>query len=286
MTQRLRGKAWLAAVTVWFTGAIAMAQPARPDAPPPAEEPFVQVTAKVRPSVVAVGIYNANDTLTVIYAGTGFVVDDGLTVATNQHVVEAIRKKDRLGHIRVFFPDDKHVSGRTARLMAEDRLHDIAILKNAGPKAPALDLAPHTQGHPPQGRSIGIMGYPVGLVLGLVPAVHKGVVAAVVPSVLPLPKGAKLKPELVEAIQNPYHLYQLDIVAFPGNSGSPLFDARTGQVVGIVNKVLGSRTREHLISHPSGITYAVPAHWVQELVIRASISAENKPEHDPKRTFR
>jgi S1-C subfamily serine protease len=110
--------------------------------------------------------------------------------------------------------------------------------------------------------------------LGLVPAVHRGVVAAVVPAVLPLPRGAKLTPELAEAIRRPYHLYQLDLTSFPGNSGSPLFDGGNGRVLGIINKTLATRTREHLLSEPSGITYAVPAKWIQELLIQTGVSAK------------
>jgi S1-C subfamily serine protease len=178
--------------------------------------------------------------------------------------------------LRVFYPDDGGVRGRAAMLIAEDAFHDVAILRMVGTPLPSLDLAPDTQGDPPQGRGIALMGYPLGFRLGLVPTVHKGVVAAVVPAVQPLPAGAKLTPELVEAIDKPFKLYQLDIVAFPGNSGSPLFDARNGQVLGIINKVLGNKTREHLIENPSGISYAVPARWIHEAVIRAAISAEEK----------
>lgn len=228
-------------------------------------DPFVHAVANIRPSVVGVGSYYFKDTPTVQYSGTGFVVGDGLTIVTNQHVVEAVRQRDRMMQLRVYFPDGKTIDGRRATVVAEDRFHDVALLRMEGAPAAAVTL---NLDEPAQGQSIGILGYPIGLRLGLVPAAHRGVVAAVVPAVLPLPTGVKLTPELAEAFKNPYNLYQLDMVVYPGNSGSPLFDAHDGRVIGIINKTLATKTREHLLTDPSGISYAVPIRWVHELLVR------------------
>lgn len=236
-------------------------------------EPFVAACRKIRPSVVAVGTYNPSDTPSVQYAGTGFVVDDGWTVATNQHVVEAVRKRRGLDDLQVFFPDAKPTEGRSAAVLLEDEHHDVALLRFEG--APAWPLQLEDQ-EPKQGADVGVMGYPIGLQLGLVPAAHRGVIAAVVPAVLPLPKGAKLTPELIEAIRRPYNLYQLDLVVYPGNSGSPLISARDGKVIGIINKTLATRTREHLLSKPSGIGYAVPVRWIQQLLKRKNAREESR----------
>jgi serine protease Do len=35
-----------------------------------------------------------------------------------------------------------------------------------------------------------------------------------------------------------FELLQLDATAYPGNSGGPVFDAASGQVLGVVNMVL------------------------------------------------
>ncbi len=235
-------------------------------------DPFVRVVARLRDSVVAVGCYDAHDYPSVRYAGTGFVVDDGRTVVTNAHVVEAVRQIHRLDDLRIFFPDrqqqaagpdSRPVEGRKATVIAEDGFHDVALLHFAGPPGRALTLSAT---EPPAGRTIGVMGYPIGTALGLVPAVHKGVVSAVVPAVLPLPRGVPLTPQLAEAIRNPYNLYQLDMVVYPGNSGSPLFDGRNGNVLGIINKTLATATREHLLDRPSAISYAVPARWIILLI--------------------
>lgn len=238
-------------------------------------DPFAHVVAGVRPCIVAVGSYHWKDKPTAVYVGTGFVIHDGYTVVTNAHVVDALRRNNRLGFIRVFFPDDDPVNGHKATVMGHDRFHDLSILRFEGPRAPVLRL--ELDSRLAQGESVGIMGYPIGISLGLVPAVHRGVVAAVVPAVLPLPKGASLTPQLAEAIRRPYNLYQLDLVVFPGNSGSPLFDAQTGRVFGIINKTLAGKTREHLLEKPSGIAYAVPSRWIHELLMRsASMTREDR----------
>ncbi len=237
---------------------------------------FVEVVAKIRPSVVAVGSYYFKDRPTAQYFGTGFVVHDGHTVVTNAHVVEEIQRRDREGHLRVFFPDTKAVEGREATILGMDRVHDVAVLRFEGPAAEALPLILNEK--PRQGQSVAVLGYPIGFRLGLVPAVHSGIVAAIAPAVLPLPAGARMTPKLAQAIREPYEMYQLNLVVFPGNSGSPLFDAQDGRVWGIINKALGSKTREHMIEQPTGISYAVPAWWIHELVVRSTADETDTPE--------
>ena len=236
-------------------------------------DPFVACVARIRPSVVGIGSYHTKDKPTVQYFGTGFVIHDGTVVVTNAHVVEEIEKRERINELRVFFPDTKEVDGRKATLIAKDTFHDVAILRFDGPAAPALRLEINKK--PPQGQEVGVMGYPIGFRLGLVPAVHKGIVAAITPAVLPLPSGVKMTRQLAMTLRKSYEIYQLNLVVFPGNSGSPLFDARDGRVWGIINKTLGGKTREHLIENPTGISYAVPAWWIHELVARNVVPTEN-----------
>jgi S1-C subfamily serine protease len=61
-------------------------------------------------------------------------------------------------------------------------------------------------------------------------------------------------------------VFQLDATAYPGNSGSPLFDPATGEVVGIVNMVFVKGTKEAALAQPSGITYAIPSQHLLELL--------------------
>lgn len=232
----------------------------QPDEP----DPFVEAVRRVRASVVAVGTYSRTDRPTIQYFGTGFVVGDGNLVATNHHVADAIIKADRAKQMQVFFPDSLPTEGRSATMIASDETHDVAILRFDGAKAKPLEM--NLRLDVQQGMTVGVVGYPIGTALGLVPAAHRGVVAAIVPAVLPLPAGVRITAKLAEARRNPYMLYQLDLTVFPGNSGSPLFDGIDGRIVGIINKTLATETREHLLDRPSGIAYAVPARWIEQLL--------------------
>lgn len=66
--------------------------------------------------------------------------------------------------------------------------------------------------------------------------------------------------------EGPFEIYQLDAVAYPGNSGGPVFNADTGEVVGVINMVMVKGTRESALSNPTGLTYAVPVRFVRELL--------------------
>jgi serine protease Do len=45
-----------------------------------------------------------------------------------------------------------------------------------------------------------------------------------------------------------------------------VFDAETGQVIGVINMVLIKGTRESSLSTPSGISYAIPVRFVRDLL--------------------
>jgi S1-C subfamily serine protease len=63
-------------------------------------------------------------------------------------------------------------------------------------------------------------------------------------------------------------VFQLDGTAYPGNSGSPLYDGETGAVLGVLNMVLVKATKESALAQPSGIAYAVPAEHLRALLAR------------------
>jgi S1-C subfamily serine protease len=68
-------------------------------------------------------------------------------------------------------------------------------------------------------------------------------------------------------------IYQLDITAYPGNSGSPLYSAENGEVLGILNKVFVKESKETVLEKPSGISYAIPIKYLVELAKRKGIKA-------------
>jgi S1-C subfamily serine protease len=123
-----------------------------------------------------------------------------------------------------------------------------------------------------EGQAFAFTGFPIGMALGLHPATHTATLAAIVPMARPGITGRQLSAPLVARLRNSdYVIFQLDGVAYPGNSGSPLYDPATAQVYGILNKVLVQGSREHAISRPSGIAYAVPSAPIIALLQQAML---------------
>ena len=233
---------------------------------PVARAELVDLIAATKPSVVAVGVFNPSASPRFTPRGTGFVVGDGHQVVTNFHVLppaEDVRFGNEL-RVRVV-SGESAPSERVATLVATDRARDLALLRIDGTRLPALPLGPTEL--VPEGTSVALIGFPVGAVLGMVPVTHRGIVAAITPALLPPPDARLLTGRGVSALRHgPFTIYQLDATAYPGNSGGPLLDVSTGQVVGVVNMVLVKGTRESALSHPTGISYAVPVRFVREMM--------------------
>ena len=73
---------------------------------------------------------------------------------------------------------------------------------------------------------------------------------------------------LAQLQKEPYTVFQLDATAYPGSSGSPLFDPESGLVYGIVNLMYVRGLREAAASAPGGIIYAIPASHLQALLLK------------------
>jgi len=212
---------------------------------------------RVKPSVVGVGTYMQTRQPRSQLQGTGFVVGDGLHVITNDHVLPNVLDADRLEFLAVFVPGDgRQVQVRRARAVASDPARDLTLLRIDGEPMPVLRL-----GNPNsvrEGQAVAFTGFPIGAALGLFPATHRGTVSAIAPVVIPARSGRELDPALIRRMREPYTIFQLDATAYPGNSGSPLFDPATGQVLGVLNMVFVKEGRESALDRPSGISYAIP----------------------------
>lgn len=80
-------------------------------------------------------------------------------------------------------------------------------------------------------------------------------VSSITPAVLPAPTAQRLDPRAIARLRTgSFNPFQLDATAYPGNSGGPLFDPDTGEVLGVVSMVLVKGTRESALSQPLGIT--------------------------------
>jgi serine protease Do len=107
-------------------------------------------------------------------------------------------------------------------------------------------------------------------VLGLFPVTHRGIVSVVTPIIIPGANTNELDAKAIKNLRKPFEVYQLDATAYPGNSGSPVFDSTTGDVIGIVNMVFVKGAKEKAITDPSGISYAIPAQYIKKLLERGA----------------
>jgi serine protease Do len=166
--------------------------------------------ARVKASIVAVGTFERLRNPQFSFAGTGFVVGDGLRIATNEHVLPKALDAERNETLAIAVrAGDGAVQIRPARKLAVDSAHDLALLELQGAPLPALRLGDSERVR--EGETYLLTGY-------------------------------------------------------PGNSGSPVYHPESGVVIGIVNSVLVKSTRESALAQPSGITYAIPAQKLLELL--------------------
>jgi serine protease Do len=217
--------------------------------------------AAARPSVLPLGTFSPTDNPRFSFRGTGFVVGDGTLVATNFHVLAAAADTAEPGSgpqmMVLTGRSGELASGRRARVVATDRVHDLALLRIEGPALQALALA--EPGGAREGADIALMGYPIGGTLGYALVTHRGILASITTAALPAATASRLDPRaLLRLREGNFELLQLDATAYPGNSGGPVFDTATGRVIGVLNMVLVKAGRESALSAPTGISYAVP----------------------------
>jgi S1-C subfamily serine protease len=257
--QPVRRRAYLAALSV------ALALPAAAFG----ENVAPATIARVKASIVAVGTFERTRSPAFAFSGSGFAVRNGLEIVTNEHVLRKTLDTERNETLAVAFRNaDGSVEVRPARRVVSDASQDLAVLEFDGKPLPALRLGNSTRVR--EGETYLLTGFPIGAVLGLHPVTHRTMIAAVTPIAIPASRADMLDARAVRQLAaGAYSVFQLDGTAYPGNSGSPLYDAASGEVIGIVNSVLVKGTKESALSQPSGITYAIPANRLEALLERA-----------------
>jgi serine protease Do len=224
------------------------------------------VIDKVRPSVVAIGTYQPSGSPRQRFSGTGFVVDNGHLVVTNHHVVPEKLDAQRNEQLAVFSGRGRKARFHAAKVLATDAVHDLALLYISTP-LPALRLAEDQTVR--EGTEVAFTGFPIGMALGLYPVTHRGIVSAISPMAPPQLGAKVLTATMIRAMRDPYDVLQLDATAYPGNSGSPVYEQNTGKVVGVINSVLVKSGKEAAIEKPSGISYAIPVQFIRTLLKQA-----------------
>ena len=233
--------------------------------------------ARVKRSVVAVGTFQSTRSPQFQFRGSGFAVGTGSTIATNAHVLPAKLNEAGREVLAVLLPGatPETAQVRVVTESARDEGTDLALLELAGEPLPPLVL--HYTATVRESPQVHITGYPLGAVLGAFPVTHRGMISAITPVAIPQARAAQLAPAVIRRLSSgSFTVFQLDATAYPGNSGSPLYDPLTGEVFGIVNMVFVKSTKESALTQPSGITYAIPASHLNALIDTRQRSATKR----------
>lgn len=157
--------------------------------------------------------------------GTGFFINSDGMVATAKHVVEAIGQDNLV----VRLPS----SGKQyqAQVIASHDKSDVAILKINASNTPFVEVGYYENTQ--VGEDIGFVGF--ALEAGLQkPLIHRGIISA---------KGVDLSGEKIVTI---------NAFVNKGNSGGPVFSAKTGRVLGVLSARQRDVASNQFISLPPG----------------------------------
>jgi len=226
--------------------------------------------AKVKASVVLVGTYKSTNSPRFSLRGTGFVVGNGNMVVTNAHVLPQPIDQDLDATVVVHVRNAQNeLQMRGTTVLEVDKTHDLVLLRIDGPAAPALTLGDSNLVQ--EGQTVAFTGFPIGGALGFSPVTHRGMISSIAAATLPTANSQQLNARAIRSLRGgSFDIFQLDGTAYPGNSGGPLFDPETGEVLGVVNMVFIKGTRESALTHPSGISYAIPSRFVAQMLERAT----------------
>lgn len=234
----------------------------------PARADLADTIERIKPALVVVGTFNKLKSPSFAMRGTGFVVGNGRLVATNSHVIPETTGVDPgQDSLVILARQGTETRPYPAQLVARDTEHDLALLRITGTALPALTLG--TSDTVREGQSVAFSGFPIGGALGFSPVTHRGIISSITPIAIPIGNANQLKDQSIRRLRSgAFPIFQLDGTAYPGNSGGPLFDPVTGEVLGVINMVFVKSTKESVLEKPSGISYAIPAKFLSELLGR------------------
>lgn len=224
-----------------------------------------QVIERIKPSIVGVGTFQKMRSPPINFLGTGFVVGDGSFVITNAHVIPELLDISKNESLVILTGKSNNPEARVAQLTKLDKEHDLALLKINDLSLPPLKIGNVEKIK--EGQMLAFTGFPIGMILGLYPVTHRAMIASITPIILPVNNAKQLSSEKIKQLnKTTFHVFQLDGTAYPGSSGSPLYDPDSGEVYGVVNMVFVKGRKESALSNPSGISYAIPANFILELI--------------------
>lgn len=239
-------------------------------APVAADDALVDTIVQIKPSIVGVGTFQEIRRPPSNLLGTGFNVIDDRHILTNSHVLPKSIKNSRREYYCIFVGTGRSAKIVRVSVVMRDEAHDLALLRADRPLT-SKPLRLRSAVNAREGMSVAFTGFPIGAVLGLYPVTHRGMISAKTPIAIPQASPKRLDPKMIKRLRGSFEVFQLDATAYPGNSGSPLYDPNNGDVVGIVSSVFVKSSKEKALSDPSGITYAIPSDVAIQLLQRAGL---------------
>jgi S1-C subfamily serine protease len=225
-----------------------------------------ETVERIKSSIVAVGTFQKTRSPPFVFRGTGFAVADGTLIATAAHALPETLQTEppELMVVLVAVPGAREPQPREAKPIAVDRVHDVALMRIGGAPLPVVTFGDSDAVR--DGTAIAFTGFPLSNALGFYPVTHRGIVSSRAPVALPSPTARQLDSRVIRGVNaGPFVLFQLDATAYGGHSGSPLYTADTGEVIGLVNMKL-KVTKDAAVGQATGISFAVPIQHLQELI--------------------
>jgi len=195
---------------------------------------LIEIFENSEDGVVRVNIQRAEEAMTPIGVGSGFVFDKKGHIITNAHVVEDAKR------VVVTFLDGRSYN---SEIIGVDTFTDIAVIKVNADLSLLHPISLGDSSNLQVGEPIAAIGNP----FGLSGSMTSGIVSQL-GRLLPSGAGYSI-PDVI----------QTDAAINPGNSGGPLLNMR-GEIVGI-NTAIQSATGEF-----TGVGFAIPSQTVAKIV--------------------
>jgi len=199
--------------------------------------------------------YDSSSVTTLQNSGTGFFISETL-VATNYHVVSGAKE------IEVTYQNDTKLP---ATIVAKDPANDLALLRVNGLENIAKPLSIGQSRNIKEGIQVFTAGFPLASELGTRAKISEGIVNS------------------ITGLEDDFRMLQVSIPIQPGNSGSPVFNAK-GQVIGIVTATLNNThflNKQGII--PQNVGYAMKIDYLNNLITilpeEVKLSASASPQN-------
>jgi len=204
----------------------------------PAAWPGGQTPAVPKGLTRGVGLVVARTGPDAVHTGTGFAVSPGGHFLTCQHVVE--------GATDLSICLDGTQVLRPAEVIAQSPEADLALCWISDRNGcPDWLLLAGPDDAPSLGDDLGLLGFPLGVNLGLNVTYSQGIVNSL-------------------RQKNGVSVLQIDVGAAPGSSGGPVFRRRDGKVVGVLTSGLDVADRGMLINFAVEIRMLTELGWLGE----------------------